>query len=55
MKTIRLRASNRAMGMKLMAQTRGRRRQWIMDDKPNVTDIIDAFPLLKDPIIVSID
>ena len=36
-----------------MTQTRGMRRQWILKDKPSVTEVLDVFPLLKDPYIVS--
>ncbi len=53
MKTMCIRATNRAIGLKLMAQTRSMRRHWIIEDKPSVAEVIGTFPLLRDPIIVS--
>ena len=53
MKTVNLkRGGNRTTAVKLMTQTRGMRRQWILKDKPSVTEVLDVFPFLKDPFIV---
>ena len=54
MKVMHIHATNRSTGLKLIGQTRGRRHQWIITDKLNVCNVLEVFPLLKDPIIVSI-
>ena len=44
---------NRAIGSKLMSETRSMRREWIARDNPNVIEVLGRFPLLKDTQIVS--
>ncbi len=45
---------NRATGTKLMIETRSIRREWIASENPNIVEVMDRFPLLKDLQIVSI-
>ena len=32
-----------------MTETRAMRREWIKQDKPNIKEVLEVFPLLKDP------
>ena len=52
-KTFQLKGSTRAAANQLMNKTRGMRRQWIVQDKPNIKEVLETFPLLKDSKIVS--
>ena len=53
MKSTNIRKNTRATILKLMEQTRERRRKWVIDDKPSVSEVLASFSLLKDPIVVS--
>lgn len=46
--------TNKVLALKRMKQTKGRRSQWIITEKPSVIDVIERFPLLKEPCIVSV-
>ena len=53
MKSTNIRKNTRATIFKLMEETQERRRKWVNDDKPSVSEVLASFPLLKDPIVVS--
>ena len=44
--------SDKALAVKLMDETRQMRREWVSHENPTIKEIMNIFPLLKDPHIV---
>lgn len=49
----RMKKKNKVQILKLMDETRKLRRNWIVKEKPSISEIFEKFPLYKDITLVS--